>query len=138
MLYLFSEERCDRIMQTYVVQSLTEYVKLMERIGSGNAEKWYRGQSNCEYRLLPSAIRNTYAIEDQRGYKIEPPYSDNPCRGSNNLLAYLPVDRMIREFKEKAKEQLSKAGIEESRRAESLTLQDFIKLYEVYANERNS
>ena len=31
--------------------------------------------------------------------------------------------------KEKAKEQLSKAGIEESRRAESLTLQDFIKLY---------
>ena len=40
--------------------------------------------------------------------------------------------------KEKAKSQLAKAGIEESRRAESLTLQDFIKLYEVYANERNS
>ena len=40
--------------------------------------------------------------------------------------------------KEKAKAQLAKAGIEESRRAESLTLQDFIKLYEVYANERNS
>lgn len=39
--------------------------------------------------------------------------------------------------KEKAKEQLLKANIEESRRAESLTLEDFIRLYEVYANETN-
>lgn len=40
--------------------------------------------------------------------------------------------------KEKAKRQLLAAEIEESRRAESLTLKDFIRLYEVYVDERNS
>ncbi len=37
--------------------------------------------------------------------------------------------------KELAKEELEKAGIEENRRAESLVLDDFIRLYEVHRNE---
>lgn len=89
-------------MKTYVVESLIEYIKLMEKIGSVDTEKWYRGQSKCEYRLSPSALRTVIAIEDQRGNKLDPPLLDSTCSGSNNLLAFLPVDRMVAEFSEKA------------------------------------
>lgn len=89
-------------METYVIKNLPEYIQLMEKIGSCNTEKWFRGQNRCEYRLTPSALRKMYAIEDQRGYKLNPPIEDNVCSGSNNLVAFLPVDRMIAEFKEKA------------------------------------
>lgn len=90
-------------METYVVESLMEYIELMEKIGSTDTEKWYRGQSRCEYRLSPSAHRKVFAIEDQRGHKLEPPLLDNPCSGSNNLVAFLPVDRMVDEFSKKVK-----------------------------------
>jgi len=90
-------------METYVVESLAEYIELMEKIGSTDTEKWYRGQSKCEYRLTPSALRTIYAIEDQRGYKIDPPRLDNTCSGSNNVVAFLPVDQMVDEFSKKAK-----------------------------------
>lgn len=93
-------------METYVVESLADYIALIERIGSNDTEKWYRGQSRCEYRLSPSALRTVYAIEDQRGYKLDPPLLDNTCSGSNNLVAFLPVDQMITEFSEKAGECL--------------------------------
>lgn len=93
-------------METYVVKSLTDYIALIERIGSNDTEKWYRGQSRCEYRLSPSALRTVYAIEDQRGNKLDPPLLDNTCSGSNNLVAFLPVDQMIAEFSEKAGEYL--------------------------------
>lgn len=91
-------------METYVIESLAEYIELMEKkIGANGREKWYRGQSKCEYRLIPSALRTTYAIEDPRGNKLDPPFLDNTCSGSNNLLAFLPVDQMVNEFSKKAK-----------------------------------
>ena len=93
-------------METYVATSLTEYIKIIEKVGSIDIEKWYRGQSKCEYRLSPSALRRVFAIEDQRGYKLDPPLLDNTCSGSNNLVAYLPVDQMVAEFSEKAEEFL--------------------------------
>ena len=93
-------------METYVVETLEEYIKLMETIGSVGAEKWYRGQSKCEYRLSPSALRKVYAIEDPTGHKIESPYLDNTSSGSNNVVAYLPVDKMVEEFSERAREHL--------------------------------
>ena len=90
-------------METYVAESLMEYIDLMEKIGSTDTEKWYRGQTRCEYRLSASAHRKMFAIEDQRGNKIDPPRADHPCSGSNNLVAFLPVDKMVDEFSEKAK-----------------------------------
>lgn len=89
-------------METYVVESLTEYIKLVEKIGSNETEKWFRGQSKCEYRLSPSAMRTTFAIKDQRGNKINPPRPDNVCSGSNNEVAFLPVEAMVDEFSQKA------------------------------------
>lgn len=85
-------------METYVVESLMEYVELIERICSNGTEKWYRGQCKCEYRLSPSALRCIIAIEDQRGNKLNPPFIDNVSSGSNNLVAFLPVDQMVAEF----------------------------------------
>lgn len=93
-------------METYVIESLTEYIELLEKIGSNDAEKWYRGQSKCEYRLSPSALRYVFAIEDQRGNKLDPPLLDNTCSGSNNLVAFLPVDQMVAEFSKKAEKSL--------------------------------
>ena len=93
-------------METYVVKSTIEYIELLEKIGSNGSEKWFRGQSKCEYRLSPSALRNFYAIEDSRGYKLDPPLLDNTCSGSNNLVAFLPVDKMVTEFSEKAEKYL--------------------------------
>lgn len=94
------------MMETYVAQSLNEYIELIAKIGSNGTEKWYRGQSNCEYRLTPSALRKVFAIEDQRGYKLNQPILDDTCSGSNNVVAFLPVDRMVTEFSEKAKDCL--------------------------------
>lgn len=96
----------DKFMETYVVQSLKEYIDLIEKIGSKDTEKWFRGQSKCEYRLSPSSLRNVYAIRDSRGYDINPPQLDNVCSGSNNQLAYLPVDKMVDEFRSEAKNLL--------------------------------
>lgn len=93
-------------MEVYVIENLIEYIELLKKIGSNGTEKWYRGQSKCEYRLSPSALRQVYAIEDQRGYKIDPPHLDNICSGSNNLVAYLPVDKMVDEFSKEAKKYL--------------------------------
>ena len=93
-------------MITYVVKSFSEYIDLITRIGSTSSEKWFRGQSKCEYRLTPSAFREIYAIEDQRGNKYEKPILDNPCSGSNNLVAFLPVDKMVDEFSKCAKDCL--------------------------------
>lgn len=93
-------------MNTHVVKSLKEYIALMKDINEGGKELWLRGQSNTSYLLLPSALREVYAIEDARGYKIDPPKRDNVCSGSNNILAYLPVAKMVEEFKKEAEEHL--------------------------------
>lgn len=93
-------------MITYVVKSFSEYIDLITKIGSVGFPKWFRGQSKCEYRLTPSAFREIYAIEDQRGNRFEKPIPDNPCSGSNNIVAYLPVDKMVEEFSKGAKDCL--------------------------------
>ena len=88
-------------MNKYVVNSFEEYVNIITKIGNENNSKWFRGQSKCEYRLTPSAFRKMYAIEDWKGIKIDSPFEDNPCSGSNNKVAILPIDIMVKKFREK-------------------------------------
>lgn len=90
------------MMKLYVAQSIKDYIDIIEDVGSIHTEKWYRGQSKCEYRLTPSALRRIYAIEDQRGNKISPPRLEIPCSGSSNVGAFLPIDQMVMDFKQKA------------------------------------
>lgn len=89
-------------MKTYVVENLTEYIELIEKIGSNNTEKWYRGQNKSEYRLCPSALRDVIAIEDSKGNKLDTPYMVDACSGPSNGLATLPVEEMVAEFSRKA------------------------------------
>ena len=36
-----------------------------------------------------------YAIKDARGYEFEMPIPDHPCSGSNNTVAFLPIERWL-------------------------------------------
>ena len=57
--------------KTYVVESLNDYITLISQIYNDDEVFWYRGQSNAEYRLVPSGLREMYAIEDARGNEFE-------------------------------------------------------------------
>lgn len=93
-------------MKTYAIRSIYEYIELVCDICCDGKEYWFRGQSDCQYRLTPSALRNTFAIRDSRGYEYEKPIYDNVCSGSNNTVAFLPVDKMIEEFKVNAQKYI--------------------------------
>lgn len=88
--------------ETYICRDLFEYIELLQTINKGGL--WFRGQSNANYRLTPSALRETYAIEDARGNKTVKPFKENGASGSSNTVAFLPVDKMVAEFKLQAKE----------------------------------
>ena len=93
----------DSGFKTYVVENINDYIELITNLYSEGKEYWYRGQSNADFRLIPSGLREMYAIENQRGNKFEKPVRDNPCSGSNNTVVFLPIDKMIEEFAIKAK-----------------------------------
>ena len=86
----------------YVVRSIEEFIELMEKIGSIDSVKWFRGQYDASFRLIPSAYRELYAIMDRYGHEIKPPMKDDPCSGSNNQLSILNVDKYVLEFKNEA------------------------------------
>ena len=90
--------------KTYICKDLFVYMELLQEINTGGL--WFRGQSNANYRLLPSALRETYAIEDARGYKFEKPFIERGDSGSSNTVACLPVDQMIADFKSKVKNKI--------------------------------
>lgn len=103
---IYEGKKQEHGFRTYVVESLGDYIELISQLYSENEAYWYRGQSNANYRLVPSGLRETYAIEDARGYKLEKPVLDNPCSGSNNTVAFLPIEKMVYEFASKAKEHV--------------------------------
>ena len=92
--------------KTYVVESLNDYIDLVTKLWTNEKEFWYRGQSNANYRLVCSGLREMYAIRDSRGKKLKKPFLDNPCSGSNNTVAFLPIEKMVEEFATKAKEHV--------------------------------
>ena len=88
------------MFNTTVIRNLNEYVDFLKTIPEEYI--WFRGQSNASYRLIPSGLRDTYAIEDARGNKFTEPFL---CRGdsrTNYLCAYPPINKMVEEFKNKA------------------------------------
>lgn len=89
-------------MKKYVAKSLSEYIRLIEQIVDNKNEMWFRGQSNCEYRLTPSALRDVYAISDGMLNPISPPQKVTGTEGKHQTVAFLPVDKMIEQFKDKA------------------------------------
>ncbi len=42
--------------KTYVVEDINDYIELITKLYCEGKEYWYRGQSNVNYRLLPSGL----------------------------------------------------------------------------------
>jgi hypothetical protein len=58
-------------LKKYVAKSLSEYVSIATKIANNSDGIWFRGHANASYRLVPSALRNTPALTDARGNKVE-------------------------------------------------------------------
>ena len=90
-----------KMFKTAIVHNINEYIKFLSTLPSGY--KWFRGHSDAYFRLIPSAMRNAYAIEDWMGNKFDKPFPDRGDSGSSNTVAFLPVPKMVAEFKKRAK-----------------------------------
>lgn len=93
-------------MKTYIADSIEEYIEILKQLTGDNKTIWFRGQSNAEYRLIPSGLRKTYAVADGLGRRYKTPFLDRVDRGSNNEFIFLPIDKMVQQFKELAKDKL--------------------------------
>lgn len=67
----YYEERGIGKMKSIFVEELNQLLEIIAKHNS-DGKKWFRGQSNSKYRLLPSAYRNLYAYEDQFGRPKKP------------------------------------------------------------------
>lgn len=97
-------------MKTYVVKSLYDYEKLMEKLGSSETEKWYRGQGKWEYRLTPSVLRILYVANKKRSNieymsLVDLYHSDsNNSKNPSSIAKFM--DKKISEFSDKVKNEL--------------------------------
>ncbi|MBV6682357.1 FRG domain-containing protein [Bacillus sp. JRC01] len=87
--------------KTAIVTSFAEYLEVLKLIKKNSNELWFRGQSNASYRLIPSALRDAFEIENQYGELLEPQTVSYNTKGST--VAYINVEHMINEFKELTK-----------------------------------
>lgn len=91
--------------KTHVVRNFTDYLNVIKLIKNEQDTVWFRGQENASYRLTPSALRESYEINDQFDRVFEPrKLVDYNNKG--NTVAYVNVQGMLKEFKEMALEHL--------------------------------
>lgn len=55
---------------------------------------------------MPSGLRTTYAVADGLGRKYKKPFLDRVDSGSNNEFVFLPIDKIVQEFKEAVKDKV--------------------------------
>lgn len=93
-------------INTYKVNSFNEYINVIKKIKRKNNNRllWFRGQSNSNYRLEPSILRNAYVVKNKFHENIEPrPVSyDN----SGEIVYYPSTINMLNEFKKIAEKHL--------------------------------
>lgn len=87
------------MFKIFVARNIKEYIDIIQQLNNINENLWFRGQSNADYRLVPAAMRKMYAVQNQYGQKFEKPILDSCTSGSNNTVIYLPIDKMVTEFK---------------------------------------
>ncbi|QMV41505.1 FRG domain-containing protein [Cohnella cholangitidis] len=80
------------------IKSFQGYLDVVKKIKSEEETVWFRGQSKAWQRLVPSAIRDNYAIADQFGRPMDP--HGGAARGE--AVAILPFPTMLQKFKELA------------------------------------
>lgn len=101
---IYESKRNQRGFKNYVVESIEDYIELVTRLYVEGKEYWFRGQNDEAYRLVPTGLRELYAIQDSRGNRFDKPIKDTACSGSNNIVAYLPINEMVEAFSIEARE----------------------------------
>ncbi len=88
-------------IQRRVDQSITEYMEVVDGLSSTTlAGLWFRGHSKSQYRLIPSALRDTTLTPDGRGQPIR---KGQIVRASGSEVTGVNPERMLAEFKRQAR-----------------------------------
>lgn len=88
-------------VQRRVAQSITEYMEAVDSLAPTTlAGLWFRGHSKSQYRLVPSALRNTTLITDGRGQPIR---EGQIVRSTGSEVTGTNPERMLAEFKRQAR-----------------------------------
>lgn len=86
----------------HTVKSFHEYLNVIKEIKGNEETTWFRGQSKAYQRLLPSALRNSFALTDQFVRPIHP----HKGSGRGDTVAILPFPSILQKFKQIAKKYL--------------------------------
>ncbi|MCM3471024.1 FRG domain-containing protein [Brevibacillus borstelensis] len=89
----------------HVVRSFEDYLKIIKKIKGEHDLVWFRGQEKAQYRLLPSAMRESYETQDQFGRTMKPELLAN-YNNRGTTVEYVNVERLLKLFKEKASSYL--------------------------------
>lgn len=92
--------------KTHIVRDFNEFLSVIKLIREQEDTVWFRGQSNASYRLLPSAIRSGWEVANQFGKSFEPTPLNNNFHTRGTKVAYPDPNKMLKEFKELAQEEL--------------------------------
>lgn len=85
-------------MKKYIVNTLSEYVKIIEDVHKGNDQLWFRGCSDASYRLEPGIVRYSKILHNNNN-GIES--QELLWNRYENFIA-LSFKRMLSQFKKKA------------------------------------
>lgn len=86
--------------QRRAVQCISEYMDNIDKLSpTSTSGLWFRGQSNCNYQLEPSAIRGWVHVTD--GNK-RPVKKNQIVRASGSEVTHIDPMRMLSEFKRQA------------------------------------
>ena len=84
-----------------VAQSLADYMAVVDALTPMTlAGLWFRGQSNAEYRLTPSALRNVTQTTDRLGLPLRKGQFHTSDSGE---VIFINVERMRAAFKRQAR-----------------------------------
>lgn len=99
MVYVFQDYSDD--FKKHVVRNFNDYLKIIKEIKDEEDSVWFRGQEKASYRLIPNAMRYMVEFKDQFERKI-PPKRVTDFNNKGNKVAFIDVEGLLDEFKDKA------------------------------------
>ncbi len=90
----------------YSINSIDDYLILLKAIVKDQRQRWFRGQSSARYRLIPTGLRECYAVKDKFGNRIKPTQI-SLCNTGSEICTFLPITKMVNEFKKYVKDKIN-------------------------------
>lgn len=91
-------------LMIHVVTNFQEYLDVLEEIKRLKKITWFRGQESAKYRLLPTAMRENFIINNKYYENLE--FGDIDYRKRSARVAYRDFIGMLDNFKDKVKNNL--------------------------------